>query len=271
MLVGVTAVLLVACRPPSEKELDDADDLALEALLNSRPFSAPTGPAPAPGIYALGLDTGRDGVMYVPVGYRHDRPAPMILVLHGAGGSGRMALDPFLGLADVAGLVLVAPDSRGSTWDLIEEWYGADVLFVDQALERVFERCAVDIDRIAIAGFSDGASYALSLGLTNGDLFSHAIAFTPGFVAPADHRGQLRLFVSHGTKDLVLTIDETSRKIVPQARQAGFDVTYREFDGGARGAGGGGPGGGHVVDGAVDALQSRRRARRRARSSSVSP
>lgn len=170
--------------------------------------------------------------MYVPLGYRHDRPAPLILVLHGAGGSGRMALDPFLGLADAEGLVLVAPDSRGSTWDLIEEWYGADVLFVDQALELVFERCAVDVDRIAIAGFSDGASYALSLGVSNGDLFSHAIAFTPGFVAPADQRGQPRLFVSHGTKDTVLTIDDTSRKIVPQARQAGFDVTYREFDGG---------------------------------------
>lgn len=58
LLVGVTAALLVACLPPSDKELDDADDLGLEALLNSRPFSAPTGPAPAPGIYALGLDTG---------------------------------------------------------------------------------------------------------------------------------------------------------------------------------------------------------------------
>lgn len=32
------------------------------------------------------------------------------------------------------------------------------------------------------AGFSDGASYALSLGQPNADVFSHIIAFSPGFM-----------------------------------------------------------------------------------------
>jgi len=51
---------------------------------------------------------------------------------------------------------------------------------------------------VAIQGFSDGASYALSLGLTNGDLFTHVIAFSPGFAAPAEQRGRPRIYVSHG-------------------------------------------------------------------------
>ena len=81
------------------------------------------------------------------------------------------------------------------------------------------------------AGFSDGASYALSLGLTNGDLFTHVLAFSPGFMAPRKRRGKPRLFLSHGTRDRVLPIDPCSRRIVPQVRRAGYDVTYREFDG----------------------------------------
>jgi phospholipase/carboxylesterase len=35
---------------------------------------------------------------------------------------------------------------------------------------------------VALGGFSDGASYALSLDLTNGDLFASLIAFSPGFI-----------------------------------------------------------------------------------------
>ena len=103
---------------------------------------------------------------------------------------------------------------------------------IDRALEHVFSRYAVDLERLAIGGFSDGASYALSLGITNGDLFTHAIAFSPGFMAPAGQSGSPRIFVSHGTRDNVLPIDSCSRRIVPQLERAGYDVLYREFEGG---------------------------------------
>lgn len=89
----------------------------------------------------------------------------------------------------------------------------------------------MDPARLAITGFSDGASYALSLGLTNGDLFSRVLAFSPGFAAPADRQGAPRIFISHGTADAVLPIDRCSRRIVPRLEQAGYDVTYVEFDG----------------------------------------
>ena len=85
---------------------------------------------------------------------------------------------------------------------------------------------------MAVGGFSDGASYALSLGITNGDLFTHVMAFSPGFMAPAGQMGSPRIFVSHGTRDGVLPIDRCSRKIVPQLERADYDVLYREFDGG---------------------------------------
>ena len=90
----------------------------------------------------------------------------------------------------------------------------------------------LDTRRLAITGFSDGASYALSLVITNGDLFTRIIAFSPGFMAPATRRGKPRVFVSHGTRDRVLPIERCSRRVVPQLDHAGYRVWYREFEGG---------------------------------------
>ncbi len=185
----------------------------------------------SPGLHALQLDPSRDALLYVPTGYQPDQPAPFVLSLHGAGGNQMSGLYPLSDLADEAGLILLSPASRQQTWDVIRGGYGPDVAFIDRALVTAFARCAVDPDRLAVAGFSDGASYALSLGITNGDLFGHVIAFSPGFMAPADQRGEPRIFISHGVKDQVLAIDRTSRRIVPQLDRAGYDVQYREFDG----------------------------------------
>jgi phospholipase/carboxylesterase len=218
---------------PEEEEDETQDDRAgpEQARIQSRP-GTPAAGQPVLGLQPLRLSSQRDGVLYVPPGYRTSQPAPAVLMLHGANSSGQRALDLLRPLADGSGLILVAPDSRGSTWDmLLDERYGPDVAFLDVTLQTLFERYAVDPDRLAIGGFSDGASYALSLGITNGDLFSHILAFSPGFAAPFDQRGVPRIFVSHGTRDQVLPIDACSRKIVPMARGAGYDVRYREFDG----------------------------------------
>ncbi len=214
--------------------MNSASREATEARLLTRPGKPTPAPKAKPGLHELGLAPRRDGVLYIPQGYREDHPAPLAVMLHGAGGSARGALEPFRQLADVAdaaGLILLATDSRGRTWDVILGGYGPDIDFLDQALELTFSRCAVDPKRIAVEGFSDGASYALSLGVTNGDLFSHVIAFSPGFMVPQEPRGKPRIYISHGKGDRVLPIDSCSRRLVPKLRRAGYDPLYREFDG----------------------------------------
>ncbi len=202
-----------------------------EGRLRARPVQV-TGAAPL-GLQPLMLGAARDSFLYVPATYRAERPAPLVLLLHGAGGHARQGLDLLRNLADAAGLILLAPASRGGTWDLlVDRRYGPDVAMVDRALEHTFSRYAADPACIAVGGFSDGASYALSLGITNGDLFTHVLAFSPGFMAPAGQTGSPRVFVSHGTRDGVLPIDLCSRRIVPELERGGYDVRYREFDGG---------------------------------------
>jgi predicted esterase len=127
--------------------------------------------------------------------------------------------------------VLLAPQALGTTWDFIWGTYGVDVAAIDRALAKVFRDVAVDPARVSLTGFSDGASYALSLGLTNGDLFTRLVAFSPGILAPAAYNGKPAVFVSHGTRDQILSIDRCSRRFVPKLRGDGYAVTYREFDG----------------------------------------
>jgi phospholipase/carboxylesterase len=184
------------------------------------------------GLGRLQVDGGAGGLVYVPGGVGPELPTPLVLLLHGAGATAQHGLDLLIGQADDAGLVLVAPSSQGETWDLLLGGYGPDVAWIDRALAEVFQRLPVDPTRLAVGGFSDGASYALSLGLTNGDLFSHVLAFSPGFAAPARRRGRPRLFLSHGTRDRVLPIHACSRRLVPELRQTGYQVRYREFEGG---------------------------------------
>jgi predicted esterase len=109
-------------------------------------------------------------------------PYRLVLLLHGAGGAPRHGLDLLLSAADKHRLLLLAPKSAASTWDLIINGYGPDVRRIDRVLQEVLD--AYPVDGITVGGFSDGASYALSIGLTNGDLFDAVLAFSPGFTAP---------------------------------------------------------------------------------------
>lgn len=182
----------------------------------------------------LGLGDARDGLLYVPD--TAEPSAPVLVFLHGATGSGRSHLRAVLAAADRYGVVLLAPDSRHPvTWDLIaERRFGPDVVFLDQVLDALVDRLDLDVDtaRLAIGGVSDGASYALAIGLTNGEVFSTVLAFSPGFLVVPEAAGRPRVFVSHGTADPILPIDACSRSFVPVLRDAGYDVRFHEFDGG---------------------------------------
>ena len=201
-------------------------------VLRARPRRIATPAAPTLGPHPLGLNGTRDGAVLVPTGLDPAKPAPLIVALHGAGGIATQMLDLLEVQAERHGMIVLAPESRGSTWDVIRGGYGSDVAFIDRALTKIFQLQSIDPARIALSGFSDGASYGLSLGVINGELFDHILAFSPGFIAPTSTADTPRIFVSHGIHDEVLPIDPCSRKIVPALKRAGYDVEYHEFDGG---------------------------------------
>lgn len=189
---------------------------------------APTAPV-EPGLHPLGFGADRDGVLYVP---DVAGPRPLLLALHGATMSGKQMARPLLAAADDAGVVLLVPDSRRETWDVLLGGYGPDIEFLNDALAVAFDRCAIDPAKLSVGGISDGASYALSLGLSNGELFTSVIAMSPGFAAPPAAVGRPRVFMTHGIHDRILPIDRCARPIAAALRNSGYDIDYREFDGG---------------------------------------
>jgi len=199
------------------------------ARLHARPPQAVAAGA-RPGVTPLNLRLQRDAFFYVPASAPD--PAPLVLYLHGATGNEQQGIRRLGAFADEFGFLLLSPASEAGTWDAIRSGYGPDVRFIDQALAKVFDQRRVDARKIAVCGFSDGASYALGLGLSNGDLFRSVIAFSPGF-APSgvEETGAPRIFISHGSKDQILPIDTCSRPLVRQFKRAGYEVTFQEFDG----------------------------------------
>ena len=226
LIAGASALL-----PPLMAGCDSTapEPLSGRRRLTARP-GTPSLAAPI-GESILGLGSDRDGLLFVPTSYDPATPIPLYIFLHGATGdaeSGRF----FSYLANDQAAIVLIPESRGVTWDLIMCRFGPDVDFVDQALQHVFDRCAVDPGRIALAGHSDGGTYALSLGLSNGDLFTHVVGHSPGGMDRNQLVGLPEVFVSHGTSDAVLPVTISRDDVVPSLQSLGYTVEYLEYPGG---------------------------------------
>ena len=182
----------------------------------------------------LGLEA-RDAFLFIPASLDLSQPVPLVLALHGAGQAAADLLGEIDREASRAGVVVVSVSSRASTWDLSAGPVGPDAAFIDQALQTVFDQVAIDPKRLAVLGMSDGASYALSTGMVNGDLFTDVIAFAPvRFVAPTS-QGQPRFYVSSGRRDMG-TSYANQRNMVRQLEGFGYPMRHHAH------------GGGHIVD-----------------------
>ncbi|HEX6943195.1 MAG TPA: PHB depolymerase family esterase [Gemmatimonadaceae bacterium] len=225
-LAIVTTGLLGGCKLGEAPPYPETNDGRLAARPTSQMgFPSPGGPP-------LLLDATRDGRLYVPPGLTSGVPAPLILLLHGASGNGQSMLTALQSYADEVGAVLLCPDSRGFTWDAIQFAYADDIEFINSALQVTFGKCNIDPNRIGIAGFSDGASYSIALGRINGDLFKRMVAFSPGMLLPAHDEYKPPLYLTHGFRDTVLPMELTSVPISEQLKARGYEVTFRQFDGG---------------------------------------
>lgn len=201
------------------------------AALKARP--QPFGGTAQRGFTTFNIFTAEDAYLYVPPSYRDDVPAPFLLLLHGAGGRAQSFATNLPSRVDDKGIVVLAVDSTGPTWDRINlGGFGPDITRIDLGLGYAFTHANIDPRRVAVGGFSDGASYALSIGVPNGDLFKGMIAFSPGALMSPGIQGKPKAFVSHGTQDAIIPIEASREFIVPLLREGGYDVTYREFVGG---------------------------------------
>lgn len=128
----------------------------------------------------------RTYALHVPAGYNPKTPAALVIVLHGAGGSGARTIerDGWIGASDQNGFILAGPDAEPvrpsqpesfrknpRAWnDLSPRGSAAhhqvdDVGFIDGLITRLTGQYRIDPKRIYVTGFSSGASMTLTLGV----------------------------------------------------------------------------------------------------------
>ncbi|HET9821340.1 MAG TPA: esterase [Burkholderiaceae bacterium] len=206
-------------------------DGALAGRLDFRPGAAPTAAPLPPGRHGLAFPEGREAVLVVPEGLPGDAPLPLLVMFHGAGGEANRVLPHLVPHARARRFLLLAPQSMYPTWDVVIGGHGPDLQRLQGALAVVSEHFRIDPARLAFAGFSDGGSYALSLGLTNGDVASHVIGLSAGFMNAFTQNGRPRFFLAHGRADRQLPIETSAHPHAKRLLDGGYDLTLQPFDG----------------------------------------
>ena len=213
MILAVVTLLFMAGAVPGRLEI---------------PAAHPLENSTATGLLQL-EQKSLSGLFYVPRTYHPNERLPLLILLHGGGRRPSDWFGSYSRRADAGRFIIVAPESYSQTWGSSAN-FGPDISRINSALAFVFSRYAIDRDRIIIGGVSDGASYALSLGLVNGDRIRGVIAFSPGFIVGREARGHPSFFISHGSRDPELPVGQT-RVFVALLRSAGYSVDYHEFNG----------------------------------------
>ena len=203
--------------------------------------------APKPQGQLLALPD--EAVAYIPA--TAGAQPPLLVLLHGAGRARMAMIEHFEAQAERRGIVLLAPTSAGPTWDVVRiameppspgsalterlgnRYSGSrDSRRVDAAIQNLEKIVPVDVRRTVLAGFSDGATFALAMGMARSHPFSAVIAWSPGIPIETSQpaRGR-RVFVSHGRQDRTLSFDVDCSEIVPLLQSEGALVSFMPFDG----------------------------------------
>lgn len=170
----------------------------------------------------------RSYTLVVPASYTPAISLPVVVVLHGHGGSGAQARASFDLEGPAAGKALfLYPDAVGGGWDLdAEAGKNRDVALFDAMLAQVQSEYCVDLHRVFLAGFSNGAYMANQLACRRSERV-RAVAthsgggpYETGAAAKYDDQGRLQCgakpvgsLVIHGTADGTVVPAEGQKSI----------------------------------------------------------
>lgn len=177
------------------------------------------------------------GVLLTPEVMDPARSYPLITVLHGAGRQDEMLVKACRSEPERRQALFFVPRSVAPTWDLIAGGGRVDLDFLEHAYDLIYRRYRVDAFSQCLIGYSDGASYALSVGLSNARFFSALMVWAAGFVvldpATADASApKPRLYLEHGTHDQLFAFEQVALPMKQNLEKAGYDVTFSVDEGG---------------------------------------
>jgi polyhydroxybutyrate depolymerase len=195
-----------------------------------------------PGVIETTLTFGGARRSYLVLDASHGRAqAPMVLLLHGGGGSGATMIARWQAKAAAEGLILVAPNGIGrrpgsGTWNAgyccgqAMTSGSADVRFVGAVMDDVIRTARVDSGRVYVAGLSNGAMLAHRVAIAYPQRLA-GVAVVAGALfgdEPAP-RTPVAILIMHGMKDQVVGFDGgmSPTRLVAKAQSKPFKpVSY---------------------------------------------
>ena len=174
--------------------------LGLITFSQAAEASAPCGIGQAGATQAVTIGrTGRTMLLHLPTGFDPNKPAPLVFLLHGSGGTGEkmLASSRLAEAADRHGFIVAAPDAgipveQGFVWNIpgVPTITGAvpgpgdadDVAYLTTAIRVLADQGCVDDSRVYATGLSGGGRMTSWLGCVAADRFA-AIAPVVGLRA----------------------------------------------------------------------------------------
>ncbi|HWZ23529.1 MAG TPA: hypothetical protein VNW06_12790 [Cytophagaceae bacterium] len=175
---------------------------------------------------------------------------PLLILLHGFGSNEQDLFsfadklpDRFL-VISLRGPYTIGKDSYA--WFHVDFSKGKPVAELDEAskssllilqfIEQLKTQKKFDNKQIYLCGFSQGAIMSYSIGLTNPDKIKGILTMSgrileniKSYVKVTDKLKELKIFITHGTKDNVLVI-EYARESYAYLKQLGLNPTYKEYN-----------------------------------------
>ncbi|MDQ6778354.1 MAG: hypothetical protein M3071_19520 [Actinomycetota bacterium] len=189
--------------------------LALAGALPGRAagasLPAACGTPPPAGTYVVNVFSGglqRSALVHVPAAIPANVPVPLVLVLHGAYGSGpgMESYSGFSNVADTDDFIVAYPSSDGRFWNISGAAnQPSDVAFIGALITTLKSTICIDSSRVFATGVSNGAGMVALLGC---DLSTQlagiaAVAGDYNQLPPCHLRRPVPLLEIHGTADRI--------------------------------------------------------------------
>ena len=207
---------------------DRSHPVALAAFSLLLASASAQAPRVTPGTHEATLEVdgrNREFLVHVPKSYSGEKPVPLVVFLHGRGGSAAQASRRYgmTGLADEHGFLVAYPDGvdRRSGWrpdyyQKIGRGRGSDLPFVTSLLDELEQSYRVDPRRIYAAGHSAGGimSYAIAGGLSKRIAAIGVVAGSIGLRRDGQEltirtpRDAVSVIAFHGQRDRIIPYDE---------------------------------------------------------------
>lgn len=153
-------------------------------------------------------------IVHVPTGYMADKPAPLVLTLHGSGSTAaqQMALTGIAATSDKHGFVVIAPQAVAGQWQ-VPAYNGtsaatAESNYLSTVMSEVGRKICIDNRRRYASGMSLGSIMTFVLACAKEQTFAAFGGVGASFYRPVCAQSPpAPLIYFHGTRDTVVPIE----------------------------------------------------------------